>query len=143
MFCIIRCPKCENIQGSRYPIKKSVCIKCGTTIDVDKIIGMKLFDSHKDLLTMIQALKMKKDCIKPDPPALPVYRNKRKKIINRSDIRELILRETIDLKSIKDLYKVVKNSGIEESIFELELNRLVSTGDIFKPKEGFFKRVDA
>ena len=142
MFCIIRCPKCENIQGSRYPIKRSICIRCGTSIDIDKIVGMKLFDSHKDMLIMIQAIKMDNNDKESIITTLPGHCDHRRKTENRSKIRDLILRSTTEIISIKDLLEMMERSGIERSIVELELNNLVSSGDIFKPKEGFIKKVE-
>ena len=142
MFCIIRCPKCENIQGSRYPIKRSICIRCGTSIHIEKIEGMKLFDSHKDMITMIQAIKMENDDMESNTTTLPGHCDHRRKTVNRSNIRDLILRSTTEITSVKDLFELMKHSGVERSLVEVELNNLVSSGDIFKPREGFIKKVD-
>ena len=142
MFCILKCPKCGNIQGSRYPIKISRCIRCSTSIDLERMVGMKLFDSHKDMLTTIQAIKMKKIDIEDISTKLPIHIDRIIKPVNRSYIRDLILRSTIDIISFNDLFDMTNRSGIEETMVEEELDKLISSGEIFIPREGFLRKVD-
>lgn len=103
---------------------------------------MKLFDSHDDMLITIQAIKMKSNDIKciSTTGSGPVYQ--RKKPVNRSYIRDLILRSTIEIISEKDLFEIMNHSGIEESTVEVEVDNLILSGDIFRPKGGFLKKVD-
>ena len=91
---------------------------------------------------MIQAIKMENDDMESITTTSPGNCDHRRKAINRSNIRDLILRSTTEITSVKDLFELMKHSGIERSLVEAELNNLFSSGDIFKPREGFIKKVD-
>lgn len=115
---------------------------CSTSINVERIVDMKLFDSHKDMLITIQAIKMKRSDTKDICSNLPTNVDHIRKTMSRSYIRDLILRSTVNNISVKDLFDLMNRSGIKEIIVEEELDNLILSGEVFRPKEGFLRKVD-
>lgn len=142
VYCIVRCPHCSNIQGGRYPIKRTRCQRCSKTINLERIGLTGTYESLKEMRAVLISLKWgneeplyhegaelesKKGAIKGGSPK------------GRDGLRKILL-EIIEEESSRDIiFKRGASKGYEIELIEEVIEELMAHGLIHSPRHGILK----
>lgn len=145
MYCIVKCPYCQNLQGAQYPIKNTRCRVCSKTLDLKKIDPLGIFDDRDTMKKNLLSLKWDKET-----PIEEFEESVKKGAIgqknpssgSRDRLRTMILEEAGTNAFTEEIVQIIGERGYSREDVENCMEELKRKGLLYSPRFGKVKRVD-